>query len=149
MALTRDFYEKIYEKENIWIGNLNQNLLNVFYLPELKTFYSAKYNELLSEYQLTGNEMIMAYIVAINNMISKIDFLNTQDREGNVVDLNQLKDLFIVNLLTNNINSNVKLNKINEEKNNLYKLRNKVIKSSMEDYIDDDFYYEEEQKKVA
>ena len=168
MALTQKFYKEIYEKEKIWIGNLNQNLLNVFYLPELKDFYSSKYNELLSEYHLTGesNEMIKSYLTAINKMISKIDLLDAQDRKGISADLSDLNDLFIVNLLNNNIklnqkkndvvddkksviSSNEKLNRINEELRKLYKLRGRVIKSDFEDYTDDFYYEEDEQKKVA
>ena len=146
MALNIDFYNDIYVKEKVWITNLEYNLLNVYYLPELKIFYEEKNNILKEEYNKTQNEILKGFIIAISNIIGRIDYFIKIEKEGNLVNLYELNDLFIINRLNNDI-SYTKQNKIENHKKSLYELRKKVINESSEEYIDDDFYYED--KKIA
>lgn len=149
MALTQNFYKEIFDKEKVWMTNLNQNLLNIYYLPELKTFYVEKKETLNHEFKLTGNELIRSYLNALNNIITKIDYFITEGKNEASIDIKELNNLFLLNIITNNVSyvSNQNLNRIEEEKKSLYELRNKVINEGAEDYLDDDFYYDN--KKVA
>lgn len=148
MALNTNFYEEIYEKENTWIDVIKSNLMNIYYLPELRDFYFKKQERLSYEFELTGNEIIKTFSNAISTIIIKIDCLINEDRKGNIVNINEICDYFLINKLNNNMTytSSDKLNKITNNKNNLYELRKKIVDENLEDYIDDDFYYN---KKAA
>lgn len=140
MALNEKFYLSIYNKEKVWGDMLNKNLLNIYYLPELKQFYSEIQKKLDYEVNLTGNELIKNILLSINQMVEKLDYFINEDKKGNVVNIKELKDLFLTNILTNNINI-VNKNNIENKKNNLYKLRMKKDGEEYQDYTDDDFYY--------
>ena len=145
MSLTKKIYEEIIEKETTWIGMINENLLNIFYLPELKKFYSEKKYRFDYEFQLTENDIIKSISHTLNRIIQKIDYIIEQDKIGNSVKLTELSNLFLINKLTNNVPlKKKKIEKINENKKNLYELRNKVINEE----LDDDFYYKERGKAI-
>jgi len=146
MALNKNFYKTICYKEQNWINMLDRNLLNIYYLPELRQFYFEKQEQLNYEVNLTGNEFLKNILLSINQIIEKIDYLMNQDKKGNHVNIKELRDLFFINKLTNNITSSNKTN-IETKKNNLYELRMKQFGEEYQDYTDDDFYYEN--KKVV
>jgi len=144
MALTRSFYEDIFEKEEMWIKNLEKNLLNIYYLPELKKFYINTKERFKYEFELTNNDTMLMFLNSIDNLINKIDYLLKEYEEDRVTDLNELKSLFFINILNNNIESPVYTNfsRIENEKSQLYALRDKVVNENSEDYLEDDFFYE-------
>lgn len=148
MALNTNFYEEIYEKEKTWIDIIKSNLMNIYYLPELRDFYFKKQERLNYEFELTGNEFIKAFSNAITTIIIKINYLIDEDKKGNIVNINEICNYFLINKLNNNMSytNSDKLNKITNNKNNLYELRKKIVDENLEDYIDDDFYYN---KKAA
>lgn len=146
MALNKDFYKTICDKEQNWITMLDRNLLNVYYLSELRQFYFEIYEKLNYEVNLTGNEFLKNISLSINQMIEKIDYLMNQDKKGKYVNIKELRDLFFINKLTNNISVSNKTN-IETNNNSLYKLRMQNLGEEYQDYTDDDFYYEN--KKVV
>lgn len=139
MALGTDFYNEICEKEKKWENMLISNLLNVYYLPELKNFYLEKLNIINAEYSINKNEISKSIILSIEKIISKLDYLINETESGNVVNIYSLLDLFVFNktyksmLFPNNKNEHV-------AKKNIYELREIKIK---EQDIEDDFYYED------
>ncbi len=148
MALKLDFYKEIIEKEKMWLANLESNLLNVYYLPELRDFYIDKYQKLNDEVNLTGNALIKTILGTLRNIILKLNYFIEQYQIGNEVNLNELKNLFLLNILNNDFqevkkdeSKNNNLEKIVSHKSNLYELRQKVINEGSEDFLDDDFYY--------
>lgn len=143
MALNQKFYQEIYDKEEMWLKMLQSNLINVYYLPELKKFYEEKQKRLDYEIELTGNDLLKSFSISLNNLIIKLDYLIEEDKNNNFINLNVLTDFFLINKLNNNI-SNIK--RISEQKNSLYELRKKIVNENNEDYMDDDFYYN---KKTA
>ena len=149
MALNKNFYKEIYENETMWIDMINSKLINAYYLIEIKEFYQKKQIILNAEFELTGNNMMKNISYAINNIIVKLDFFINEDKKGKIIRLRELNNLFLVNVLNNNlppINKKT-VNQINHDKKSLYELRNKIIGEDNEDYIDDDFYYNSQ--KVA
>lgn len=143
MALTQDFYKDILEKEKSWIINLQYNLLNIYYLPELRNFYQEKQNRLEYEGDLTNNMLIRSISFTINKLIDKIDEYIKQNEEGKEVNLQELRNYFLISVLNNEIYyiKKDRLEEINDSKHNLYELRQKVINEGSEDYLDDDFFY--------
>ena len=143
MALTQDFYKDILEKEKSWIINLQYNLLNIYYLPELKNFYQEKQNRLIYEGDLTGNMLIRTISFTLDKLMDKIDEFIKLNEEGKDVDLQELRNYFLISVLNNDVYYVIKdrLEEINDSKNNLYELRQKVINEGSEDYLDDDFFY--------
>lgn len=143
MALTRDFYKEILDQEKTWITNLQYNLLNIYYLPELKNFYQEKLSKLIYESDLTDNMLIRSISFTINKLIDKIDEYISLNEEGKDVNLNELRDYFLISVLNNDVYyvKKDRLEEINDSKKNLYKLRQRVINEGAEDYLDDDFYY--------
>ena len=143
MALTQDFYKDILEKEKSWIINLQYNLLNIYYLPELKNFYQEKQNRLIYEGDLTGNMLIRTISFTLDKLMDKIDEFIKLNEEGKDIDLQELKNYFLISVLNNDVYyiKKDRLEEINDNKNNLYELRQKVINEGSEDYLDDDFYY--------
>ena len=149
MALNKNFYEEIYDRELMWIDMIDSNLLNVYYLTELKNFYLEKQQRLNYEFELTGNSFMKSVSYIINNIVVKLDFLINEDKKEKIINLNELKNLFLINVMNNNIPilKNEKIDKIEENKKDLYELRKKVTGDGAEDYLDDDFYYDNQ--KVA
>ena len=143
MALTQDFYKDILEKEKSWIINLQYNLLNIYYLPELKNFYQEKQNRLIYEGDLTGNMLIRSVSFTINKLLDKIDEFIKLNEEGKDVDLQELRNYFLISVLNNDVYyiKKDRLEEISNNKHDLYELRQKVINEGSEDYLDDDFYY--------
>jgi len=143
MALTQDFYKDILDKEKTWITNLQYNLLNIFYLPELRKFYQEKQSRLIYEGDLTDNPLIRSISFTINKLIDKIDEYISLNESGKEVDLQELKNFFLISVLNNDIYyvKKDKLEQINDSKHNLYELKQKIINEGREDYLDDDFYY--------
>ena len=149
MALTQDFYKDILEKEKTWITNLQYNLLNIYYLPELKNFYQEKQNRLIYEGDLTNNMLIRSISFTINKLMDKIDEFIKLNEEGKDIDLQELKNYFLISVLNNDVYyiKKDRLEEISNNKHDLYELRQKLEYKDLEDYIDDDFYYENQ--KVA
>ena len=148
MALDKNFYSEIYEKETMWIDMLKSNLMNVYYLPEIKKFYIEKQAVLDYEFQLTRNDIMRSISFALNNIIVKIDDFIKEDKKGTVIILEDLIDLFLINIFNKNmpIINKSDINITQQNKKSLYELRKKITDQNNEDYIDDDFYYN---KKVA
>lgn len=147
MALTNSFYEEIYNEEKNWMELLDSNLLNVYYLSELRKFYYEKQIVVSYEYKLTLNPIMKSIWIVLNTMVEKLDFIESEYKKGKRVNINDLKNYFLINRLKNNIDIPPELMKDNENKKNIYELRNKVVNEDLEDYTDDDFYYENQ--KVA
>ena len=143
MALNKNFYNEIYENETMWIDMINSRLINVYYLIEIKEFYQKKQIILNEEFELTGNNMMKSISYAINNIIVKLDFFINEDRKGKIIRLKELNNLFLVNVINNNLPciNKKKVDEIKQDKKSLYELRNKITGQDNEDYIDDDFYY--------
>lgn len=149
MALNKNFYNEIYEKETMWIDMLKSNLINVYYLSEIKEFYQSKQNILNDEFELTGNSIMKSISFALNNIIVKLDFFINEEKKGKIIRLRELNNLFLLNVLNNNlppINKKI-VNEIQKDKKILYELRNKITNQDNEDYVDDDFYYDNQ--KIA
>lgn len=143
MALTQDFYKDILEKEKSWIINLQYNLLNIYYLPELKNFYQEKQNRLIYEGDLTGNMLIRTISFTLDKLMDKIDEFIKLNEEGKDIDLQELKNYFLISVLNNDVYyiKKDRLEEISDNKHDLYELRQKVINEGSEDYLDDDFFY--------
>ena len=149
MALKLDFYQEIFEREQTWISSLESDLLNPYYLPEIKRFYSQKLEIINYELKSTGNDLIRSVCLVLKKIIKKIDYFIDEDRNENLINFMELNDLFLTNRITNNLSyvSNINLSEISSNKKNLYELRKQVINSDSEDYLDDDFYYEDRKVK--
>ena len=54
-----------------------------------------------------------------------------------------MRNYFLISVLNNDVYyvKKDRLEEINDSKNNLYELRQKVINEGSEDYLDDDFFY--------
>ena len=148
MALNLDFYKEIIEKEKTWSTNLEYNLLNAYYLPELRDFYISKQDQLSMEAMKTGNALINGLSNTLLNMILKLNFYIESHENGNEIDLRELNNYFLINVLSNNFietkkidNEINKLGEIETHKSSLYELRQKITDLYTEDYTDDDFYY--------
>ena len=145
MALKENFYEEIYEEERNWSDMIDMNLLNVYYLVELKKFYYDRQVRLNYEYELTFNPIIKSMLYLLNNVLIKIDYIINEDKLNNPINIKELKNYFLINQLNNNI-SYVAYEEIPIDKG-IYNLRQKCVNEDLDDYIDDDFYYENQ--KVA
>ena len=146
MVLQYDFYQEIIDKEKTWIINLDYNLLNVYYLSELKEFYMNKYNELSEELKNQENPLINSIINVIGTMISKLDLIINTHNEGKDVDLNILENYFLTSILKNEgynktkkSTSQSRFQNISEDKDYLYDLRDRLSNIGLGD-IDNDFY---------
>lgn len=144
MALNQKFYKEIFEKEEMWLNMIDSNLINIYYLPELKKIYEEYYKRLEYESALTGNNILKSISYAINNIIVKLDYIIEEEKKGNVINLSEIKDFFLLNLFNNNIKPINKITGIQNHKKDLYELRNKMINEE----LDDDFYYEEKGKAI-
>lgn len=147
MALKNNFYDEIYKEETNWIEMLDAKLLNVYYLSELRKFYYERQVTVSYEYKLTLNPIMKSIWTVLNNMVEKLDFIESEYKKGKRINLNELRNYFIINILNNNIDIPPELIKNTESKKNIYELRNKAVNADLEDYTDDDFYYENQ--KVA
>lgn len=147
MALKSNFYDEIYKEETNWIEMLDSKLLNVYYLSELRKFYYERQVIVSYEYKLTLNPIMKSIWTVLNNMVEKLDFIENEYKNGKRININELKNYFLINKLNNNIDVPLELRKENGNKKNIYELRNKVVNENLEDYVDDDFYYEN--SKVA
>ena len=153
MALKNNFYNEIINNEEKWTDLINRNLLTSIYCKfELKPFYVEKKTELETELKESDNLILTSMLLAIDNIIDKIDLFISQYENFEVVDFKTLLPLFLNNQM-NNSNENKK-NKIEALKQQRSELKNMVdeykkIKSQADnDYVYDNFY-EEEPKKIA
>ena len=138
MVLQYDFYQEIIDKEKTWIINLDYNLLNIYYLPELKSFYEEKLNRLNYECSVRPNKLIKAIANCIENMVFKLDYFINENDAGNDINIKELSNYFLLNILQNSITEYEEILPKELEKS-IYNLRKKI---ETED-LDDDFYYEE------
>ena len=149
MALKNNFYDEIYDEERNWIDMIDSNLLNVYYLLELRKFYYERQVIISDEYKLTLNPFMKSIWSILNNIVEKLDFIESEYKKGKRVNISELKKFFVINIINNNIPvvNKKNVNQIQQDKKSLYDLRKQVIGEMNEDYIDDDFYYENQ--KVA
>ena len=143
MLLNTRFYKEIYEKENMWINMLDLGLINTYYLEEIKQFYVSKLNILICNNKLLEENVVKKLSTAINNIIFKLNYFINEEKNGYDINLSDLKNLFLINRFSNNVNiikseKTIKLDRIQE----LYQLRKYISNEKNEDYTDDDFYYE-------
>lgn len=144
MALNQKFYREIFEKEEMWMNMIDSNLINIYYLPELKKIYEEYHKRIEYEFALTGNGILKSISYAINNIIVKLDYIIESEKQGKMINLNELKEYFLLNLFNNNIKPLNKMIVLQNHKKDLYELRNKVINEE----LDDDFYYKERGKAI-
>lgn len=151
MALNNNFYDEIFEKEKYWIELASKNLLNIYYLNGkngIKEFYLNKQKELSLEYRLTKNEIMGKFLQIINNILSHIDYLTDEYRNGELIDMNSLVNLFLYNQMNNNVNETKKSNEIirlQMEKQILQNLRKKY-RNQNDEYATDYLYEEPDYK---
>lgn len=143
MLLNTKFYKEIYEKENMWINMLDLGLINTYYLEEIKQFYVSKLNILICNNKLLEENVVKKLSIAINNIIFKLNYFINEDKNGYDINLSDLKNLFLINRFSNNVNiikseKTIKPDRIQE----LYQLKKYISNEKNEDYTDDDFYYE-------
>lgn len=105
MALTKKFYEEIFEKEVYWTDLAQTNLLNIYYLNGkngIKDFYIKKRNDLTFEYESNKNVVLKFFIDMIDQILLKIESL-TKNYENNInIDIVELTNLFLINQMSNN-----------------------------------------------
>lgn len=150
MALEKNFYNEIFEREQKWSELINSNLLNSVYCNlTLKPFYVEKRKELKEEYDQTKNEIIKQIILIINDIINEIDLFNYQYVNYKKPNISSLLSLFLITKM-NNVKQ--KENKAIERKSeNIDKLKNEkqILQDQInnynrdikeiEDYVYDDF----------
>lgn len=105
MALNNNFYIEIFENEKQWLDFLNLNLLNVYYLPQLRDFYLKKQNEILQEKNITNNEFLKNILNMINEMLDNINMIIESHKNGIDVDVKILSNCFLINQMNNNVKS--------------------------------------------
>ena len=170
MALKKDFYIELFEKEENWIKMINNpkgNLLTSTYCKfELKPFYLEKIKELENEQKQGNNQIIQSLYFGICDILNKLNEFIEKFEESKRIDFKELLPLFCINIMRNEKFT------IREEKNDinllepaindlkkeeLGELRNKVVKYMKKgkkesnpdyDYVFDTFY-DEEPKKTA
>ena len=94
MTIKPSFYKYIEEKESNWIENINSNLLNVYYLPELKKFYLSLQNHLKNILIIVDDEFLENLFYQIEIIIKKIDVLTSSDKKNNSINIKELNSLF-------------------------------------------------------
>lgn len=151
MALKKDFYIEIFEKEQKWIELINTKLLNAIYCKfSLQPFYIAKKKELEQEYILTHNEIMGNVIGTLNLIISQLEVLYEQFRTGNTVDMSSLMPLFLITKMSNSykVENTNEMSQLQIKKQMLEQEIRNVQQGNFteEDYVYDDF--PEEVRKV-
>lgn len=152
MALNNNFYNEIFEKEKYWIELASKNLLNIYYLNGkngIKGFYLNKKMELELEYKLDRNDIIGKILDIINGIIGEIEYLTDEYRNGELIDINSLVNLFLYNQMNNNVKDNTKvadIKKIQKQREILQSLR-RIYRPGDDDY-DSDYLYDEPDYKV-
>lgn len=150
MALKRDFYAEIFEKEEKWIELINKNLLNSIYCTlTLKPFYVNKREMLNKEYELTNNELLGQVLNSIDQILNKIEYFNNQYIKFQNISISDLLPLFLINKMNNSLKkeditlNNEELNKLNIKRailnEKLYKYRMSNNNNNLQDYVYDDF----------
>lgn len=150
MALKTEFYSEIFENEQKWIEQINNNLLNSIYCSlSLKPFYVKKKQELDKEIRLGNNQIIKQISLVIEQIINHIDILNEQHNNSQNIEMNSLLPLFLVNQMNNSygkMESDVKdqtddINKLKARKQVLENIIKSCdsVDSEVPDYVYDDF----------
>lgn len=150
MALAKNFYNEIFEKEQQWIEYIEKNLLNCIYCNlTLKPFYETKRKTLEEEYDLTKNDIIEQIIIKINDLINTLSYLNYQYLNHQTPNLKSLLPLFLINQMNNVVqkdnkdteNRNESIDKLKKEKKDLQDQINNYARNfvEVEDYVYDDF----------
>ncbi|MBQ2946443.1 MAG: hypothetical protein IJE04_01140 [Bacilli bacterium] len=151
MALKKDFYTEIFEKEQKWIELINTKLLNAIYCKfSLQPFYISKKKELEQEYFLTHNEIMGNVVSTLDLLISQLEVLYEQFRTGYTADANSLIPLFLITKMSNSY-KNENINEMSQLQIKKQKLEQEIRNakqevSFQEDYVYDDF--PEEVRKV-
>lgn len=148
MALNNNFYNDIFEKEKYWTELANKNLLNIYYLngkDGLKEFYLIKKEELEYEYNLTNNDIIGRFLNIVNEILTQIELMTKEYREGKKINMDLLSKTFLVNQMNNNVDSvkSKELTELQIKKQLLQDLKGE-IKDFDDSYLYDDFPEEEE-----
>ena len=95
MALKSNFYDEIFKEEKNWIEMLDSNLLNVYYLVELRNFYYERQIIVGREYNLSLNPVMKSIWVVLNNMVEKLDRIEADYKIGKRININELKNYFL------------------------------------------------------
>ena len=155
MALKKDFYSEIFEKEQKWIELMDKNLLNSVYCKfSLQPFYETKKLELVREYTSTKSEIIKNLIIIINQILSQIEMLYKMYLDGQNTNMNTLIPLFLSSQMSNTLKVDDNKPLVNSEVDKLQikkqilenKLSNYYKSETEEDYVYDDF--PEETRKI-
>lgn len=151
MALKKDFYTEIFEKEQKWIELINTNLLNSIYCKfSLQPFYIAKKKELEQEYALTHNEIMGNVVGTLDLMISQLEILYEQFRTGNTVDMTSLMPLFLSTKMSNSYKSE-NTNQMSQLQIKRQMLEQEIRNVQQGNFIEEDYVYDdfpEEVRKV-
>lgn len=106
MALNKDFYEEIFDKEIYWTDLANKKLLNIYYLNGnggIKEFYINKRNNLQAEFEINQNLTLKFFIDIIDSILIEINSLTENYNKGINIEIDSLTNLFIINQMSNNI----------------------------------------------
>lgn len=136
MALKDGFYSEIFKKEKYWTELCEINLLNVYYLDELKKFYLAKKVEL--ENETDKNDIVISFLGIINSIILKIDQVTEEYRKGKKIDITSVVKLFLINQMNNN--------KICKDNSNIIRLQvqKQLLENMKNDYnLYNDYLYDD------
>lgn len=137
MALNNNFYREIFEKEEYWIKLINMNLLNAYYLSELKDFYSKKQSELLQEQGIMNNEFLKNILNMINKALYDIEVIMNENKKGNKVSIASLQNSFLINKMNNNV-----------KEDNISEIRIETNTSSVQPVLEDEYLCDEFDEEV-
>ena len=173
MALEKNFYQEIQEKEQLWIELINKKLMNIYFFnAELVPFYNKKLEQLNKEYDSTNNKIIGQIIEEIKYIIVKLNEFDETYRLGETIDIKSLIPLFLTSKLNNEkqvdnnssvvdlskkekkLDNNQNIERLQIRKQILNAMKNYYqethINNELPDYIYDDFPEENiEKNKVA
>ena len=128
MALNPMVYiDDIFETEQQYLVFLERNLLNAYYLNQLKDFYVGKKEEILKDENAINNKFLSNTLNMINKMLNDIEELIELREQGMNVDVKRLANSFLINQMNNNVKEEVTVLRLNDD----------VLNS--DDYLCDEF----------
>ncbi|MBQ9072755.1 MAG: hypothetical protein IJY25_06325 [Bacilli bacterium] len=116
MALNPMVYiDDIFATEQQYLVFLNRNLLNAYYLDQLKDFYVGKKEEILKDENAINNKFLSNTLNMINKMLNDIEELIELRKQGINVDVKQLSNSFLINQINNNVKDDVTVLSLNDD----------------------------------
>lgn len=104
MALNPMAYiDDIFATEQQYLVFLNRNLLNAYYLDQLKDFYLGKKEEILKDENALNNKFLSNTLKMINKMLNDTEELIELREQGLNVDVKKLANSFLINQINNNV----------------------------------------------